>query len=339
MNYLIEYNNNIIGIYNEYKLAENFILSCYQNNLMTNLAKIILIEINTCLKIKSVCIENPNISNKNVNVNNPNNQNVHYNKLIDYVTDKLKSSIELFNNEDSSFMCTTTTDLYTDNLKLNDENNKILTNDIEFKNNQNNIIDQTNELINLNNINNTLINNKSVKFENSIKSLESVEPVEPNDSNDSSENSQFSDVNEFTVEEKQFRNSNNVNTDKLVDLNEEEEIINLDNISTFINDINYKLNSLKKIRDKIKEYKNKFNIDIQLFNKFLNNLNNDNQFIIPELFLDKFNIFKKLHDENNLSWENFSNEYYKDDPYINNEIDLIDDKSNVLNINEEFEIE
>ena len=333
MNYLIEYNNNIIGIYNEYELAEKFILSCYQNNLMTNLAKIILIEINTCLKLKSLCIDNPNISNKNVNVNNTNNQNIHYNKLIDYVTDKLKSSIELFNNEDSSFMCTTTTDLYTDNLKLNDENNKILTNDI---------INQTNELINLNNINNTLINNKSVKFENSIKSLKSVEhveSVEPNDSNDSSENSQSIDVNEFTVEEKQFRNSNNVNIDKFVDLNEEEEIINSDNISTFINDINFKLNSLKKIRNKIKEYKNKFDIDIQLFNKFLNNLNNDNQFIIPELFLDKFNIFKKLYDKNNLSWENFSNEYYKDDPYINNEIDLIGDKSNVLNINEEFEIE
>jgi hypothetical protein len=51
--YLIEYDNKIIGVYNDYKLAEHFILSCLQNNLMNNSANILTYDINSCYKVKT----------------------------------------------------------------------------------------------------------------------------------------------------------------------------------------------------------------------------------------------------------------------------------------------
>lgn len=46
--FLVEYNNKVIGTYNDYDLAETFILSCLQNNLMQGSAKILKFRQNSC---------------------------------------------------------------------------------------------------------------------------------------------------------------------------------------------------------------------------------------------------------------------------------------------------
>ena len=51
--YLIEYNEKIIGSYSDYNNAELFILSCYQNNLMTKDAYIHCYKINSCYKVNT----------------------------------------------------------------------------------------------------------------------------------------------------------------------------------------------------------------------------------------------------------------------------------------------
>jgi hypothetical protein len=51
--YLIEYNGKIIGLYSDYNNAELFILSCYQNNLMTKDAYIHCYKMNSCYKVNT----------------------------------------------------------------------------------------------------------------------------------------------------------------------------------------------------------------------------------------------------------------------------------------------
>jgi hypothetical protein len=62
--YLIEYNDKIIGSYSDYNNAELFILSCYQNNLMTKDAYIHCYKMNSCYKVDSkiVIFNNNNTS-------------------------------------------------------------------------------------------------------------------------------------------------------------------------------------------------------------------------------------------------------------------------------------
>jgi hypothetical protein len=49
--FLVEYNNKIIGVYEEYDLAETFILSCLQNNLMQGSATIHKFKTNSCYSL------------------------------------------------------------------------------------------------------------------------------------------------------------------------------------------------------------------------------------------------------------------------------------------------
>ena len=50
--YLIEYNNNIIGAYNNLNDAETYILGCFQNNFFTS-AKIKIFKINSCYLVET----------------------------------------------------------------------------------------------------------------------------------------------------------------------------------------------------------------------------------------------------------------------------------------------
>jgi hypothetical protein len=76
-------------------------------------------------------------------------------------------------------------------------------------------------------------------------------------------------------------------------------------------DLQHKINMLKVQKKKIDESKKSFDHDINLFNKFYEAKLKNTTFIIPELFESKYNIIKKLKDDNNLTWENFINENNK----------------------------
>jgi hypothetical protein len=57
LSYLIEYNNKIIGVYDNFNTAKLFILSCLQQNFMKDQAIIHNFCLNSCLKLKSKIIK------------------------------------------------------------------------------------------------------------------------------------------------------------------------------------------------------------------------------------------------------------------------------------------
>lgn len=75
----------------------------------------------------------------------------------------------------------------------------------------------------------------------------------------------------------------------------------------------YNINLLKAQREKIIESKNKYDVDLKLYNEFKKKVNDDITFEVPDMFEEKFNIFKKLDDENNLSWDTFAAEFKEKD--------------------------
>jgi hypothetical protein len=100
-------------------------------------------------------------------------------------------------------------------------------------------------------------------------------------------------------------------------------------------DLQYNINILKIKKEKMKEFKNIYENDLKLFHLFNENKLKSNNFIIPCLFEDKYNLFNKLLNENNLSCHSFIKEFYT------NELNCVNlfIKQNISNINEEFEIE
>lgn len=74
-------------------------------------------------------------------------------------------------------------------------------------------------------------------------------------------------------------------------------------------ELNRELNELKIEKERLNEKKNQFDSDIKLYNMFKTNVNLE----IPELFKEKFCLFKKLEDENILNFENYKN--YNFDTY------------------------
>jgi len=91
----------------------------------------------------------------------------------------------------------------------------------------------------------------------------------------------------------------------------------------------HNINLLKNQKEKIIESKNKYNIDLDIYKLFKNNLKEDTDFKIPELFVNSFNIFKKLEEENNLSWESFASEY--------KQVDFNGKLSNIFDISNDYD--
>jgi len=113
-------------------------------------------------------------------------------------------------------------------------------------------------------------------------------------------------------------------------------------------ELHHRINILKVQKQKIEESKQVYENDIKLYKTFNENLLKDSKFVIPELFLEKYNLIKKLDLNNNLSWESFVKEYkttnfYGDyfgtnnyeDMFINSE----ENESAESSIGEEFDIE
>ena len=73
--------------------------------------------------------------------------------------------------------------------------------------------------------------------------------------------------------------------------------------------IEYNINLLKQKKEQLEESKNVYKIDYELFKKFKKYQTEIPDFVIPELFQDKYNIMIELDNANNLSWESFRNKY------------------------------
>ena len=71
----------------------------------------------------------------------------------------------------------------------------------------------------------------------------------------------------------------------------------------------YNLQILKKKKEELKEKKEKYKIDLDLFSKFKKLKESNQNFEIPELFIDKFKIMTALEDTDSLNMENFYKNY------------------------------
>lgn len=192
MIYIVKYNNNTVGVYDSFDNANDFVIGCYQNNLMTQSAEIIGYKLNSCCWFEKNTIPFKNYT--------------HHNH-----TPVLKS-----------------------------EQKKVT--------------------------NNT--------------------PV-------------------LKPEQKQ------VNTIKKIDLNDSEYLkVNHDRT-----ELNHKINMLETYKAKIEESKSVYNSDLKLYELFTKNSLENPSFIIPEIFNKKYDLFKKLKDNNELSWENFVKEYKHENLY------------------------
>lgn len=89
--------------------------------------------------------------------------------------------------------------------------------------------------------------------------------------------------------------------------------------------LQHKINMLKVQKERIKETKEIYDNDIKLYSKFKEILNKDNTFIIPELFKEKFDLFKKLDGENKLNWESFMKEYEHSNIYTDFKLNSYDE--------------
>lgn len=76
-----------------------------------------------------------------------------------------------------------------------------------------------------------------------------------------------------------------------------------------------KLNVLRQQKDKLEESKAKYEVDLKLYKDFKEKLEHDNNFVIPEMFVEKYKIFHQLDVEDNITWESFSLLYKEPDFY------------------------
>jgi hypothetical protein len=130
---------------------------------------------------------------------------------------------------------------------------------------------------------------------------------------------------------------------KIVELEKNEDYIKISKEKT---ELLRNLNDLKIKKEKLEENKRIYENDLKLFNLFSENKKKDPNFIIPELFNEKYIIFLKLSEENNLSWNTFQNEYdcikgvnNYDDLFVSNKYEEKFTKQKIEDINEEYDIE
>lgn len=76
-------------------------------------------------------------------------------------------------------------------------------------------------------------------------------------------------------------------------------------------DLNSKINELKYEKKKLLEAENTYKNDIKLYELFIKEKEKNSDFNIPELFNLKFDIFTRLSNDNQLTFENFKEEYDK----------------------------
>ena len=80
------------------------------------------------------------------------------------------------------------------------------------------------------------------------------------------------------------------------------------------------INQLKLKKKKLQELEQEYNINLNLYKKFVEEKTKDSNFKIPELFILKYSIYERLDKENNLNFENYKIIWEKEKP--KNEYDL-----------------
>jgi hypothetical protein len=116
MNYLIEYNDKIIGVYNTFKEAELYVLGNLQNNLFTNNIKILTFHSNSCYctEVKNYCdYENNNLIDNNIDEKNELKTKLQHDiNMLNYKKKKLDEKKNIYDNDIKLF------NLFKDNIDV-----------------------------------------------------------------------------------------------------------------------------------------------------------------------------------------------------------------------------
>lgn len=75
----------------------------------------------------------------------------------------------------------------------------------------------------------------------------------------------------------------------------------------------YNLQILQKQREHIENKKNVYECDLKLYKQFKDNLKEDDNFIIPDMFEDKYELFKELEENDKITFDNFIKLYKYND--------------------------
>jgi hypothetical protein len=228
--YIIEYNNKIFGVYNDYQQLENFINSSIQNNfIIKENVDILTFNINSCYLVnRQKFNNNEEIVNNNVIVEEIVNNNVVE---------------EIVNN----------------NVIVKETSN-------------NNVVVEVEEVNN----NEEKVNNNEEKVNNNEEKVNNNEEIVNNET--------------FVIDEA-------VKKEKILSLSEQKK------------ELQHKINMLRLDQQKIKDCQNEYIYNLKLFELFKNKLVENDTFVIPELFIDKYNVMLELEKNNKLSWENYYNRY------------------------------
>jgi hypothetical protein len=178
----------------------------------------------------------------------------------------------------------------TNNNKTNNNNNKTNNNKTNTNNNKtNNDID----LESFSNSSKTTISDIFSKIESDSDSESYNEPDTNYISSEFESDSTIKSV-ESTFSEFMKKRENDKKKTKLMNEIGQEKL-----------DVNYHINLLKQEKKKIQEKENEYKYDLELYKKFKELKETNNNFKIPELFVNKYNIFLKLEESNELSFDNF----------------------------------
>ncbi len=130
-------------------------------------------------------------------------------------------------------------------------------------------------------------------YENSITS---------GDYNDESDNESSSVVLEEFTDNNTTDSDKKPITKKPVELNEEELKKKAEIQNSII--------ELKKKKEKLEESKRVYDVDLDLYKKFKKIKETNNNFEIPDMFIDKYELMENLEKDDKLCWDNFA-ELYK----------------------------
>jgi hypothetical protein len=96
-----------------------------------------------------------------------------------------------------------------------------------------------------------------------------------------------------------------VNSKKIADSNSTKNNIKINKLLESKSNIIHIKNILQTKKKNIQEYKSEYTTDIGLYKKFQDLLKEDNKFVIPELFQEKYKILNNLEKNNTLNFTNY----------------------------------
>ena len=86
-------------------------------------------------------------------------------------------------------------------------------------------------------------------------------------------------------------------------------------------ELNHKKNMLKHHKERLESKKNEYENDLLLYDKFMEEKLKNSEFVIPPLFVKKYEVITKLTEENNLNFETYIE--LTDEQFIDNSYHLL----------------